>query len=119
MTHQKYILDILENTKLLNCHTNDTPIEVNYNLTLKEDDPRIEKTSYQKLIGRLLYLSHTQPDISYSVHVLSQFMHSPRQSHFQAAHRVLSYLGDPFSDLASSTQIKESRELMTVDEVCA
>ena len=76
-TQQKYILDILEDTKLLSCRTNDTPIEVNHKLTLKENDPSIEKTSYQKLIGRLLYLSHTRPDISYSVNLLSQFMHSP------------------------------------------
>ena len=46
MTQQKYILDILEDTKLLNCHTNDTPIEVNHKLTLREDDPSIEKASY-------------------------------------------------------------------------
>ena len=92
MTQLKYILDILEDTKLLNCHTNDTPIEVNHKLTLKEDGPSIEKTAYPKLIGRLLYLSHTPPDISYSVNVLSQFMHSPRRSHYWAAHRVLRYL---------------------------
>ena len=47
MTQQKHILDILEDTKLLNCHTNDTPIEVNHKLSLKEDDPGIEKSSYQ------------------------------------------------------------------------
>ena len=43
MTQQKNILYILEDTKLLNCHTNNTPIEVNHKLTLKEDDPSIEK----------------------------------------------------------------------------
>ena len=43
MTQQKNILYILEDTKLLNCHANNTPIEVNHKLTLKEDDPSIEK----------------------------------------------------------------------------
>ena len=89
MTQQKYILDLLKDTKLLQCHTNDTPIEANHKLTLNENAPNIEKSSYQKLVGRLLYLSHNRLDISYSVNVLSQFMHSPQQSHFQAAQRVL------------------------------
>ena len=92
MTQQKYILEILEEAKLINCHINDTPIEINHKLTLNEEEPRVEISSYQILIGKLLYLSHTRPDICYVVNVLSQFMHSPRNSHFQASNRVLRYL---------------------------
>ena len=92
MTQQKYILEVLEETKHTNCHINDTPIEVNHKLTLDEAEPRVEISSYQKLIGKLLYLLHTRPDICYTLNVLSQFMHSPRNSPFQAANRVLRYL---------------------------
>ena len=92
MTQQKYVPEVIKDTKLLQCHTNDTPIEVNHKLTLKEDDPRIEMTTYEKLIARLLYLSHISPDIFFSMNVLSQFTHSPRRSHFQATLRVLRYL---------------------------
>ena len=92
MTQQKYISDLLKETKHTQCRVSNTPIEVNHRLTLDDKDPRIEITSYQKLIGKLLYLSHTRPDICYTVNVLSQFMHSPRNSHFQAANRVLRYL---------------------------
>lgn len=92
MTQQKYILEVLEETRHTNCHINDTPIEVNQKLTLDKEEPQVEISSYQKLIGKLLYLSHTRPDICYTVNVLSQFMHSPRNSHFQAANRVLRYL---------------------------
>ena len=92
MTQQKYILELLEETKHTNFHINETPIEVNHKLTILEDDPKIEICSYQKLIGKLLYLSHTRPNICYSVNILSQFMHSPRNSHFQAANRILRYL---------------------------
>ena len=53
MTQQKYILEILKETKHINCHVNDTPIEVNHKLTLSEEEPRIEINSYQKLIGKL------------------------------------------------------------------
>ena len=51
----------------------------------KEDDPKTEMESYQRLIGKLLYLSHTRLDISDSMNVLTQFMHSPRRSHYQAS----------------------------------
>ena len=92
MTQQKYILELLEQTKHLNCHVSDTPIEVNHKLKISEDDPRVEPLSYQEIVGKLVYLSHTRPDICYAVNVLSQFMHSPRTTHFQALYKVLRYL---------------------------
>ena len=82
MTQQKYILELLKETKHINYHTNETPIEANQKLAVLESDPKIELCSYQKVIGKLLYLAHTRPDICYTVNVLSQFMHSPRNSHF-------------------------------------
>jgi hypothetical protein len=49
-------------------------------------------TKYRRLIGSLLHLTYTRPDLSYSVSVLSQFSSAPRQSHWKAAIRVLRYL---------------------------
>ena len=92
MTQHKYILELLKETKHINCHINETPIEVNHKLAVLESDPKIEISSYKKLIGKLLYLSHIRPDICYTVNILSQFMHPPRNSHFQAANQVLRYL---------------------------
>ena len=46
MTQYKYIQDLPEETKFLQSHTNDIQIEVNYKLTIREDDPRIEICSY-------------------------------------------------------------------------
>ncbi|XP_039165828.1 uncharacterized protein LOC108958244 [Eucalyptus grandis] len=61
--------------------------------TSQEDDFVLEDpSSYQRLVGKLIYLIMTRPDISYAVQTLSQFMHSPKQSHLNAAFKVMKYL---------------------------
>lgn len=47
---------------------------------------------YRLLVGKLLYLTSTRPNIAYSVQSLSQFLHAPRTTHFKADKRVLRYL---------------------------
>ena len=47
---------------------------------------------YHRLMGRLIYLANTRPDLAYSVHILSQFMHAPKVVHWEAAQRVVRYL---------------------------
>ena len=52
----------------------------------------MEKTQYQRFVGKLLYLSHTRPDIAYANSVASQFMHDLRERHLQAVNRIIQYL---------------------------
>ena len=52
----------------------------------------IDQESYQWLVGKLIYLSHTRPDIAFAVSVVSQFMHSPKERHLEAVLRLLRYL---------------------------
>jgi hypothetical protein len=54
----------------------DNPVEVNVKLREDSESPLVDKGRYQRLVGRLIYLSHTHLDIAYVVSVVSQFMHS-------------------------------------------
>jgi hypothetical protein len=92
ISQQKYILDLLKETAMLGCKAIDNPVEVNVKLGEDSESPLVDKGRYQRLVGRLIYLSHTCPDITYAVSVVSQFMHSPRESHMEVVYRILRYL---------------------------
>jgi hypothetical protein len=52
----------------------------------------VDKGRYQRLVGKLIYLSHTRPDISFAVSTVSQFMNCPTEEHMEALYRILRYL---------------------------
>lgn len=81
------------------------PLETNLRLTTlhrdaatgaKGDEVLNDVDSYQRQIGKLMYVTTTRPDISCAIHTLSQFMQQPKRSHWEAALRVVRYLkGSP------------------------
>ncbi|KAK7250808.1 hypothetical protein RIF29_33507 [Crotalaria pallida] len=89
---RKYVLDLLQDSGMLACKPVSTPMEYNSKLHSQSGTPLTDPTSYRKLVGKLLYLTHTRPEICYAVGHLSQFLNSPTDLHHQAAHRVLRYL---------------------------
>ncbi|CAH9097621.1 unnamed protein product [Cuscuta epithymum] len=92
LCQRKYTLDIISETGLLGAKPTHFPIEQNHNLAISQSDFLADPEAYRRLVGRLLYLSFTRPDLAYAVHILSQFMQAPRQDHWTAALRVVRYL---------------------------
>ncbi|XP_019190323.1 PREDICTED: uncharacterized protein LOC109184740 [Ipomoea nil] len=105
LCQRKYTLEILEENGFLDAKPAKTPCNAGQKLT-KDEGKLIEKPEiYRKLIGKLLYLTNTRPDISYSVQQLSQFVDEPKDTHLNAAHRVLRYLkGSPGKGLFYPSQ---------------
>ncbi|XP_042988643.1 uncharacterized mitochondrial protein AtMg00810-like [Carya illinoinensis] len=92
LCQRKYTLDILQDTSLIGSKPAAFPMESNLKLAIDDSAPYEDPSSYRKLVGRLLYLTITKPDIAYSVQVLSQFLAKPTVNHHKAAIRVLRYL---------------------------
>ncbi|CAL9010681.1 unnamed protein product [Prunus brigantina] len=67
LSQRKYILDLLAETGMLDCKPIDTPSEQNHKLGLYPDQVPTDKECYQRLVGKLIYISHTRPDIAYAV----------------------------------------------------
>ncbi|CAL2246602.1 unnamed protein product [Prunus armeniaca] len=92
LSQRKYILDLLVETGILDCKPIDTPSEQNHKLRLYPNHVPTDKERYQRLVGKLIYLSHTCPDIAYAVSVVSQFMHSSSEDHMDVVMHILRYL---------------------------
>jgi hypothetical protein len=81
LSQEKYIHDLLDRASLTDHRTVETPMELNVHLVATDGEPLENPTLYCHIVGSLVYLGVTRPDISYSVHILSQFVFAPTQIH--------------------------------------
>jgi Reverse transcriptase (RNA-dependent DNA polymerase)/Integrase core domain len=92
LSQRKYILDLLTEVGMLECKPAETPCVKNIKLDENRSSKSVNKERYQRLVGKLIYLSHTRPDIAYAVSIISQFMHNPAEEHMEAVMRIIRYL---------------------------
>ncbi|XP_070023265.1 uncharacterized mitochondrial protein AtMg00810-like [Nicotiana sylvestris] len=98
---RKYALELISEVGLSGCKPASTPMELNHKLTTVDYDKHVGITedaelgniaAYQKLIGKLLYLKITRPDLYFVVHALSQFMQRKKQCYLNTAMRIIKYI---------------------------
>ncbi|KAL4310065.1 hypothetical protein GQ457_01G025390 [Hibiscus cannabinus] len=92
LSQRQYALQLLEDTGSLAKKPVQTPIASPHKLSKDQGQLLADPQLYRRLIGRLLYLTHTRPDITYDANLLSQFVSSPRTPHLQAIYHLLSYV---------------------------
>ena len=92
LSQQRYTLDLLARSGLTDTRTAATPMELHLQLSASDGTPLFDPSRYRHLVGSLVYLTVTRPDISHAVHILSQFVSAPTSVHYRHLLRVLRYL---------------------------
>ena len=92
MHQTEYALSILTLFNMDNCTPAYTPLPEGLIMSKVSDTPPVDATLYRMLVGKLLFLTKTRPDIAHAVSVVSRFMQEPREIHLQAAKHILRYV---------------------------
>ncbi|KAE8690159.1 Detected protein of unknown function [Hibiscus syriacus] len=86
LSQKKYNQDILSRFDMKDCTPANTPIK--YGLKLNKEGKEVDNTLYKQIVGSLMYLSGTRPDIMYSVSLINMFMENPTEMHLLASKRI-------------------------------
>ena len=92
LTQQKYILDLLHKAQMGDCKGISTPATPKDKMSAIQSRPMSDPTLYRSIVGGLQYLSLTRPEVCYSVHKVSQFLHAPTEDNWCSVKRILRYL---------------------------
>jgi hypothetical protein len=88
----RYAVEILKRFDMLLCKSMNTPMETKLKLLVNTSSELVDSTLYRHIIGSLMYLTNTRPDICFVVNTLSQYLVEPRRVHLVAAKHVMRYL---------------------------
>ena len=102
------VSDVLKKFRIEGAKSTSTPMEVGLKLSKSENEKDVDSSLYRSLIGSLMYLTATRPDLTFSVSMLSRFMESSKKSHWEAGKRVLRYLCGTVDEGIFYRKVKDS-----------
>ncbi len=92
LLQRQYALNKLIEYEMTGCKPISIPLEQNVKLSADEEDLVEDITMYKCIVGSLIYMTITRPDLSYAVGVMNQFMQTPRKPHLDAVRHILRYI---------------------------
>ncbi|XP_048497962.1 uncharacterized mitochondrial protein AtMg00810-like [Beta vulgaris subsp. vulgaris] len=92
LPQEKYVDDLLKKFNMSECKSLATPMTLNEKLSKNDGKEKVDASIYQSLVGSLIYLTHTRPDIVHSVSIALRFMSEPSKAHVTAAKKILRYV---------------------------
>jgi hypothetical protein len=94
LLQMQYALNKLSKYGMTGCKPISIPLEQNVKLNADEGGLVEDTTMYKRIVGSLIYMTITRPDLSYAVRMVSQFMQTPQKPHLDATRRILRYIKD-------------------------
>ena len=92
LSQTKYAKEMLRKFNMINCKPVSTLMETRGKLLKNDDSPSVNQTIYRSMIGSLLYLTKSRPNIMQAVCMVSRFQFDPKQSHLNAINWILKYI---------------------------
>eukprot|EP00253_Pinus_taeda_P014380 PITA_14380 len=92
LSQSKYAKILVDRFRMQDCKLATTPMEPGLKLSTQSSSPLVDETLFRQLVGSLIYLTATRPDINFAVSYISRFMSAPEADHWIAAKRVLRYV---------------------------
>jgi len=96
MSQRKYVIDLLKGADAYGGKTAKMPMEDGYKVPregeIEDSKPFHDPKLYRKLVGKLIYLTITRPDVCFAVNQVSQHMQVPKEHHWRMVERILMYL---------------------------
>ena len=92
LCQRKYCTDVVTEVGILVCKPAGFPMDKRHGVSLAKGSPFPDPERYRRLVGRLVYLAATRPDLTYSIHILTQFMQKLDNAHWDGGMHVVRYL---------------------------
>jgi hypothetical protein len=92
ISQTKYIRQMLKRFRMEDCKPVITPMQTNYKLSKDDDSKSTDQRKYRSMIGNLLYVTASRPDVMQAVGQVAQFQVAPKESHVLAVKRIFRYL---------------------------
>jgi hypothetical protein len=92
ISQEKYLKEILKKFQMEDSSTVSTPMVVGCKLSKDDISPDVDQRTYRSMIGSLLYITASRPDIMQAVGMVGHFQSAPKQSHLAAVKRIFKYL---------------------------
>jgi hypothetical protein len=92
ISQYKYAHEILKIFNMVNFKAAPTLVIIGLKLSKKDEGSKVDPTLFKRLVGSLMYIKTTRPDIMYGVSLISSFMETPKESHWKAGKRILRYV---------------------------